>query len=178
MHPLHKHISRPAPLTPFTTRRTKRCSDLPKETPKGSVSAQNSTSHPDESKGMKLARMRFWFLVGLFFSEREGNVWKISVCKGGYFAGREMISLYSGTLEMENQHIGRKLRKGKILGKEKWEGWRKGWEKDAVKHCTPGLTGWETERKLGLHGLSLCFALTVPPSFKHWAAVPGGERGS
>lgn len=62
--------SRPAPLTPFTTRRTKRCSDLPKEIPKDSVSAENSTSHPDESKGMKLARMRFWvffcFLVFFF----------------------------------------------------------------------------------------------------------------
>lgn len=42
---------------------------------------------------------------------------------------------------MKNQHSGRKLRKGKILGKEKWERWREEWEKDAVKHCTPGLTG-------------------------------------
>lgn len=33
---------------------------MPKEIPKDSVSAENSTSHPDESKGMKLARMRFW----------------------------------------------------------------------------------------------------------------------
>lgn len=63
------------------------------------------------------------------------------MCKGEYFAGREMISIYSGVLEMKKQHFGRKVRKGKILGKEKWEGWRKGWEKDAVKHCTPGLTG-------------------------------------
>lgn len=63
------------------------------------------------------------------------------MCKGGYFAGREMISFYSGVLEMKNQCSGRKLRKGKILGKEKWERKREGWEKDAVKHCTPGLTG-------------------------------------
>lgn len=133
-------VSRPAPLTPFTTRKTKRCSDLLEETPKGSVSAENSTSRPDESKGMKLARMRFCFLF-FFFSKREGKVWKFSVCKGGYFAGREMISFYSGVLEMKNQRSGRKLRKGKILGKEKWERWREGWVKDAVKHCTPGLTG-------------------------------------
>lgn len=35
--------------------------------PKGSVSTENSTCHPNESKGMKLARMRFSFV---FFPER------------------------------------------------------------------------------------------------------------
>lgn len=95
-------ISIPAPLTPFPTRKTKRCSDLPEETPKDSVSAENSTSRPDESKGMKLARMRF---CCFFFPKREGKVWKFSVCKGGYFAGREMISFYSGVLEMKKINI-------------------------------------------------------------------------
>lgn len=35
--------------------------------PKGIVSTENSTSHPNESKGMKLARMRFSFV---FFSRK------------------------------------------------------------------------------------------------------------
>lgn len=40
---------------------------------------------------------------------------------------------------MKNQRSGRKLRKGKTLGKEKWERWWEGWEKDAMKHCTLDL---------------------------------------
>lgn len=63
---------------------------------------------------MKLTRMRFWFSFACFavffyfyyfiilefclfaclFSNREGKVWKFSVCKGGYFAGREMIFFF------------------------------------------------------------------------------------
>lgn len=31
------------------------------------------------------------------FSNREGKVWKFSVCKGGYFAGREMIFFFWST---------------------------------------------------------------------------------
>lgn len=37
----------------------KRCSNFPRETLRGNISAKSSTPHPDKSKGMKLIWMRF-----------------------------------------------------------------------------------------------------------------------
>ena len=56
--------------------------------------------------------MVFFFV----FFKGEGKVWKLSVCKGGYFAGREMISFYSGVREMKKSTFWKEVEGKKNLG--------------------------------------------------------------
>lgn len=55
-----------------------------------------------------------------------------------------MISFYSRVLKMKKKHINileGSRGKESSWGRRNRKGRREGWEKDAVEHCTPGLTG-------------------------------------